>query len=115
MIEGTVIEVDGFNIVTQLNEAVLEEIANVTNGRYYHAADEESLQEIYENIDLQLTIAGEKMDITAIIAGISSRQTHIDRGPDIIAPAKQTVQHLIAPVIRKPAHRLPRTKYADCR
>jgi Ca-activated chloride channel family protein len=67
---GTTMAIDGFNIVTQLDGAILEEIANVTNGRYYQAADEQSLAEIYENIDLQLTIAGEKIEITAIIAGI---------------------------------------------
>jgi hypothetical protein len=29
------------------------------------------LQEIYENIDLQLNISGEKMEVTSIIAGVS--------------------------------------------
>ena len=31
----------------------------------------ESLREIYQNIDLQLTIAGEKMEVTSILAGMS--------------------------------------------
>jgi Ca-activated chloride channel family protein len=69
--EGTVVEIDGFSILTQLNEETLQEIAALTNGRYYHAEDEESLQEIYETIDLQLTVRAEMMEITAIIAGIS--------------------------------------------
>jgi Ca-activated chloride channel family protein len=70
-VEGTVVELEGFNILTQLNEATLQEIADLTNGRYYHAEDEESLQEIYENVDLQLTVEGEKSEVTSIIAGIS--------------------------------------------
>jgi Ca-activated chloride channel family protein len=70
--EGTVLEIEGFNILTQLNEAALQEIASLTNGSYYYAEDEETLQDIYENVDLQLTIAGEKMEVTAIFAGISS-------------------------------------------
>jgi len=69
--EGTILEIDGFNILTQLDEAALQDIASLTNGAYYFADDEESLQEIYENIDLKLTVSGEKMEITAIVAGIS--------------------------------------------
>jgi Ca-activated chloride channel family protein len=69
--EGTILEVDGFKVLTQLNETTLQEIARLTNGVYFYAADEESLQEIYENIDLQLTVGGEKLEITALLAGIS--------------------------------------------
>lgn len=69
--EGTIIEIEGFNILTQLNEGTLQEIASLTNGFYYHAEDKDSLQEIYKNIDLQLTIKGEKSEITSVVAGIS--------------------------------------------
>lgn len=69
--EGTVLQLEGFNILTQLNETALQEIASLTNGSYYHAEDEETLQEIYENVDLQLAIGGEKMEVTAIFAGLS--------------------------------------------
>jgi len=68
--EGTILEVDGFNILTQLNEGTLQDIARLTNGIYYYAKDEESLAEIYENIDLQLTVDGEKTEITALLAGM---------------------------------------------
>ena len=69
--EGAVLQIDGFNVLSQLNEPALMEIASVTNGAYYQADDAESLHEIYKNIDLQLTISGEKMEITAILAGLS--------------------------------------------
>jgi len=69
--EGTVLEVEGYNVLTQLNESTLQEIASLTNGSYYHAEDEETLKEIYKNIDLQLTINGEKMEVTSILAGLS--------------------------------------------
>ncbi len=69
--EGTILEVDGFNVLTQLNESVLEEIASVTNGVYYFADDEETLRDIYENVDLRLTIRGDKMEITSVMAGFS--------------------------------------------
>lgn len=70
--EGAVLEIDGFNIVTRLNEPALQAIADLTNGLYYQAEDEESLQDIYKNIDLQLTIKGEKMEITSLLAGIGA-------------------------------------------
>lgn len=69
--EGTIIEVDGFNLVTRLNEEALEEIANLTNGIYYRAEDEESLQDVYQNVDLQLTIDPEMMEVTSLFAGMS--------------------------------------------
>jgi Ca-activated chloride channel family protein len=69
--EGTVLQVDGYSVSTRLDESTLKAIADLTNGSYYRAEDEESLQEIYQNVDLQLTIRGEKMEVTAIIAGIS--------------------------------------------
>lgn len=66
--EGARIEVDGFTLATRLNESLLQEIANVTNGVYFHAADGESLHEIYENVDLQLTVDAEMMEVTALFA-----------------------------------------------
>ena len=68
---GAVIEVDGFNLVTRLDETILEEIANVTNGVYYRAEDEAALQDVYENVDLQLTIDPEMMEVTSLFAGLS--------------------------------------------
>lgn len=68
--EGAVLQLEGFNILSQLDEATLQQIAGVTNGAYYRAEDEESLAEIYEKIDLRLTISGEMMEVTAIVAGV---------------------------------------------
>ncbi|MCB8924378.1 MAG: VWA domain-containing protein [Ardenticatenaceae bacterium] len=69
--QGALLELDGFSVMTQLNEATLQEIASLTNGSYYFATDEEELRDIYQNIDLQLTIRGESMEVTSILAGIS--------------------------------------------
>jgi len=66
---GAVIEVEGFQVQTQLNEPLLQEIASLTNGDYYQAADQEVLEEIYDTIDLQLTIEGEKTEVTSLFAG----------------------------------------------
>jgi Ca-activated chloride channel family protein len=69
--EGAILQIDGFNVSTQLDETALQAIADLTNGSYYRAEDEESLQEIYQNVDLRLAIRGEKMEVTAILAGFS--------------------------------------------
>jgi Ca-activated chloride channel family protein len=68
--EGAILQIDGYSILSQLDERTLQEIANLTNGAYYVADDNESLQEIYRNVDLQLRIRGEKMEVTAIFAGL---------------------------------------------
>jgi Ca-activated chloride channel family protein len=70
--EGTVLEVEGFNIVTQLHEPALQAIASLTNGSYYRAEDEGSLKEIYKDIDLQMTIKGERMEVTSVFACLGS-------------------------------------------
>ena len=69
-VEGAVVELDGYNILSQLNEVTLQEIASLTNGAYFQASDTETLQEIYENVDLQLTVDGEKMEVTAVFAAV---------------------------------------------
>ena len=68
--QGAVIELDGFNILTQLEEQSLQQIADLTNGEYFNATSAESLDEIYQNIDLQLTVDGEKVEVTALFAGL---------------------------------------------
>ena len=69
--EGTVLDIDGYKVLTQLDETALQQLAEVTNGAYYYAENENSLQEIYKNVDLRLTISGEKMEVTALLAGLS--------------------------------------------
>lgn len=39
--EGTTLEVDGFTVHTQLDEALLQQISGLTDGSYYNAANEE--------------------------------------------------------------------------
>ena len=46
---GTVVEIDGFSVATALDEELLNEIASVTDGQYFHAEDAESLGEIYDH------------------------------------------------------------------
>ena len=43
--EGTVVQIDGFSIATALDEALLTEIADVTDGTYRRAGDASTLEE----------------------------------------------------------------------
>jgi Ca-activated chloride channel family protein len=68
---GANIQVDGFNIHTQLDESTLQAIADETNGTYYPAADAQSLDDIYHQVDIQLTTRGQQMEITSLVGGLS--------------------------------------------
>ena len=68
---GITLHVNGFTVHTRLDEGLLQQIAQVSGGKYYNAQDEQDLQSIYDNIDLQLVIKPEKTEITSIFAGIS--------------------------------------------
>jgi Ca-activated chloride channel family protein len=66
---GTTLELDGFLVHTQLDEATLQQIARMTDGVYYNAEDEDDLRAIYAALDPQLVVKAEKTEITAIVAG----------------------------------------------
>jgi Ca-activated chloride channel family protein len=68
---GTVLNIEGFNVFTALDEAMLRTISELTGGTYYNAASEEELFEIYDNLDRQFVISPEPMEVTPIFAGIS--------------------------------------------
>ena len=67
---GTVVEIEGFSIATALDEALLMEIANVTDGTYEQAGDAEALSGIYESIDLEVKRVDEPREVTALLAGV---------------------------------------------
>jgi Ca-activated chloride channel homolog len=66
--QGTVIEVDGFNIATALDEELLKKIAAVTDGTYDHAADAAALAKIYDSIDLEFKSTTKPREVTALFA-----------------------------------------------
>jgi len=68
---GTTLHVNGFIVHTQLDEAMLRQISQLTAGAYYNAENEEALLTIYDNLDPQLVIKPEKMEVTSIFAGAS--------------------------------------------
>jgi Ca-activated chloride channel homolog len=66
--EGTTIQVDGFSIATALDEELLKQIANVTDGTYDHAADAAALAKVYDSIDLEFKKTKKPREVTALFA-----------------------------------------------
>jgi Ca-activated chloride channel homolog len=67
--EGAVVEVDGFNVATALDDELLTEIADVTDGTYNQADDAEALAGIYDSIDLEFKRVEKPREVTALFAG----------------------------------------------
>lgn len=65
---GTSLEVEGFTVHTQLDEATLQGIAHLTAGTYFNATTEAELQAIYDNLTPELVIRPEPMEVTALFA-----------------------------------------------
>jgi Ca-activated chloride channel family protein len=70
--EGTVLQIDGFQVATKLDEPVLEEIAAHTDGRYFPAADQQALSAVYDSIDLAWTVDSERIELTALFAAAAA-------------------------------------------
>jgi Ca-activated chloride channel family protein len=68
---GTTLSVEGFNVFTRLDEAMLQQIAQMTGGSYFNAESREELIDIYNNLNREFVIKPEPMEITPILAGIS--------------------------------------------
>lgn len=66
---GAPIEIEGLTYFTQLDEATLQTIAQMTAGEYYNAQDEEELSSIYRQLAPQLVTRPDKTEITALFAG----------------------------------------------
>jgi len=68
---GTTLDLNGFQVHTQLDQAALQQISQITDGTYYAAADEQQLRSIYDNLNTQLIIEPQLTEMTAIFAGVS--------------------------------------------
>jgi Ca-activated chloride channel family protein len=66
---GTTLEVDGFKVHTQLDEATLRQISDTTGGAFYAADNAGALASIYDTIDTRLVVRAEAMEVTSLFAG----------------------------------------------
>lgn len=68
---GTTVTVNGFQLHTQLDEATLQGISQLTAGTYYGATDAQQLRSIYDNLDTGLVQKPQLTEITSLFAGTS--------------------------------------------
>ena len=68
---GTTLQLNGFQVHTQLNQAVLQQISDLTGGNYYGATNAAQLRSVYDNLDTQLATPAELTELTGIFAGVS--------------------------------------------
>jgi len=66
---GTTVRINGFSLHTQLDEATLKSIAQLTGGIYYNAQGTQELLKVYNLLTSQLVIKPEKTEITSLFAG----------------------------------------------
>jgi Ca-activated chloride channel homolog len=69
---GTVLQIDGFQVATKLDEPVLRQIADRTDGRYFPAADQQALSAVYDSIDLAWTVDAEHIELTGLVAAVAA-------------------------------------------
>jgi Ca-activated chloride channel family protein len=68
---GTTIHVNGFTLHTQLNEPLLQQISQMTDGAYYNAQTQQDLNQVYDNLNPQLVFTPQKTELTSPLAGLS--------------------------------------------
>ncbi|MDQ1708734.1 MAG: Ca-activated chloride channel [Frankiaceae bacterium] len=70
--EGTVLEINGFQVATALDEVLLRNIAQTTDGRYFAAADQAQLASVYGSIDLAWTVESKHVEVTGLLAAAAA-------------------------------------------
>ena len=66
--QGTVVQIDGFNVATALDADMLKKIADVTDGTYNQASDAAALAGVYKSIDLEFKRVKKPREVTAAFA-----------------------------------------------
>jgi len=66
---GTNLHIGGFTVHTQLDDATLQSISQLTGGSYYSADNAQDLLKIYDNLNTQLVVKPQDTEITSLFAG----------------------------------------------
>ena len=82
--EGTVLMIRGRNVFTRLDETVLRNISDMTQGTYFNAQDNEDLSKVYDELDRERSVVEEETEITFAFAGIAALITMAAGGLGLI-------------------------------
>ena len=63
--DGAILKIQGRSVRTKLDEPTLKRIAEITDGKYFSASNENDLKSIYENLGANLVLRTEQIEITA--------------------------------------------------
>jgi Ca-activated chloride channel family protein len=67
---GATLDLDGFQVHTQLDASTLRAIADRTDGTYYGADDAATLEAIYGQIDTAFVVRPEEIELTGLFAAV---------------------------------------------
>ena len=67
---GADLDLDGFKVHTQLDEAALTQIAELTGGSYHRADDPDGIEAIYADLQPRLVLRSEPLEVTALFAAL---------------------------------------------
>jgi Ca-activated chloride channel homolog len=70
-VEGSTIEVDGYQLATARSEELLTEVAATTTGSYHRAANAEAVSAVTRALDMRTTIQDELVELTGWAVGIA--------------------------------------------
>ena len=71
-VAGSTLDIGGFKVHTQLDEPMLQQISQITDGGYYSADNEQDLRSIYDHLDTRLVLRPENLELTSLLAGASA-------------------------------------------
>jgi Ca-activated chloride channel family protein len=77
---GNIVGFGGFQMRAQLDEEALKKIADMTRGRYFHAASAEDLKAVYNVLSKQLIVETKEMEITSFFAAAAALLMMISAG-----------------------------------
>jgi Ca-activated chloride channel family protein len=69
--QGTVLQIQGRNVFTRLDDTSLKQIADKTSGRYFEATDEKELSQIYDDLARERQIENEEQEVTFLLTGVA--------------------------------------------
>jgi Ca-activated chloride channel family protein len=70
--EGTVLQIQGRNVFTRLDEAVLRRISDMTQGSYFNAQDRGELNRVYDELDRERTFEDQETEVTFAVTGLAA-------------------------------------------
>ncbi|HLG11331.1 MAG TPA: VWA domain-containing protein [Dehalococcoidia bacterium] len=69
--EGTVLQIQGRNVFTRLDETTLVGMAELTGGRYFNAQDEGDLHAIYDDLSRERVLEDKETEVTFVFAAVA--------------------------------------------